>query len=57
MKEFQFKVDTVIDTATTMEKKSPLYGTLLRTQLEDRITVYDGTAMYPLHTGQEQVTD
>lgn len=33
MKEFQFMVDTVIDLVTTMGKESPLYGTLLRTQI------------------------
>lgn len=55
MKEFQFMVDTVIDLVTTMEKETPLYGTLLRTQIEDRITADDGTAMYPIHTGQELV--
>ena len=56
MKEFQFMVDTVIDLVTTMEKESPLYGTLLRTQIEDRIMADDGTAMYPIRTGQELVT-
>ena len=40
---------------TTMEKETPLYGTLLRTQIEDRITADDGTAMYPIRTGQELV--
>ena len=55
MKEFQFMVDTVIDLVTTMEKETPLYGTLLRTQIEDRITVDDGTAMYPIRTEQELV--
>lgn len=55
MKEFQFMVDTVIDLVTTMEKESPLYGTLLRTQIEDQITADDGTAMYPIRTGQELV--
>ena len=55
MKEFQFMVDTVIDLVTTMEKESPLYGTLLRTQIEDQITTDDGTAMYPIRTGQELV--
>lgn len=49
-------VDTVIDLVTTMEKESPLYGTLLRTQIEDRIMADDGTAMYPIRTGQELVT-
>lgn len=56
MKEFQFMVDTVIDLVTTMGKESPLYGTLLRTQIEDRIMADDGTAMYPIRTGQELVT-
>lgn len=56
MKEFQFMVDTVIDLVTSMEEETPLYGTLLRTQIEDRITADDGTAMYPIHTGQELVT-
>ena len=55
MKEFQFMVDTVIDLVTTMEKESPLYGTLLRTQIEDQITADDGTAMYSIRTGQELV--
>lgn len=55
MKEFQFMVDTVIDLVTTMEKETPLYGTLLRTQIEDQITADDGTAIYPIHTGQELV--
>lgn len=48
-------VDTVIDLVTTMEKESPLYGTLLRTQIEDQIAADDGTAMYPIRTGQELV--
>lgn len=48
-------VDTVIDLVTTMEKETPLYGTLLRTQIEDQITADDGTAMYPIRTGQELV--
>ena len=55
MKEFQFMVDTVIDLVTTMEKETPLYGTLLRTQIEDQIAADDGTAMYPIRTGQELV--
>ena len=56
MKEFQLMVDTVIDLVTTMEKETPLYGTLLRTQIEDQITADDGTAMYPIRTGQELVS-
>lgn len=51
MAEFQFMMDTVLDLVTTMEKESPLYGTLLRTQIEDQIMSDDGTAMYPIRTG------
>ncbi len=48
-------VDTVIDLVTTVEKEIPLYGTLLRTQIEDWIMADDGTAMHPIRTGQELV--
>lgn len=53
MEEFQFMMETVIDLVTTMEEETPLYGTLLRTQIEDHIAADDGTAMYTIRTGQE----
>lgn len=55
MSEFQFMMDTVTDLVTTLEEETPLYGMLLRTLIEDRIAPDDGTAMYPIRTGQELV--
>lgn len=55
MREFQFMMDTVTDLETTLEEETPLYEMLLRTLIEDRIAPDDGTAMYPIRTGQELV--
>ena len=55
MRKFQFMMDTMTDLMITLEEETPLYGTLLRTQIEDRITPDDGTAMYPICTGREMV--
>lgn len=56
MREFQLMVDTVIDLVRTLENETPLYGTLLRTEIEDKISKDDGSAMYPIRTGQELLT-
>lgn len=50
---YGFMVDMANDLVSTMEKESPLFGTLTRTALEDNIPSDDGTAMYCIRTAQE----
>lgn len=54
--EFQFMMDTVTDLVNTTEEETPLYGTLLRAQIEAQITADNGTAIYTIRTGQALVT-
>lgn len=50
---YGFIVDMTNDLVSTMEKESPLFGTLTRTALADNLPQDDGTAMHCLRTAQE----
>lgn len=50
---YGFIVDMANDLMSTMEKVSPLFGTLTRTALADNLPQDDGTAMHCLRTAQE----
>ncbi|MCM1149750.1 MAG: DUF6076 domain-containing protein [Butyricicoccus sp.] len=52
MVKYQLMVDTTIDLVVTLEGENPMQGTLLRTRIEDEIPQDDGSAMYPIRTGQ-----
>lgn len=45
--------DMTNDLVSTMEKESPLFGTLTRTALEDNLPSDDGTAMHCIRTAEE----
>lgn len=50
---YGFIVDMTNDLVSTMEKESPLFGTLTRTALEDNLPPDDGTAMHCIRTAEE----
>lgn len=50
---YGFMVDMTNDLVSTMEKESPLFGTLTRTALEDNLPQDDGTAMHCIRTVEE----
>lgn len=52
MVKYQLMVDTTIDLVVTLEGENQMQGTLLRTRIEDEIPQDNGSAMYPIRTGQ-----
>lgn len=58
MNVFQFILDTTTDLVNTLEREDedPLYGTLARAMIEDRISMDDGSGLYAYDTSQEIVS-
>ena len=53
MRVFEFIQDTVQDLIEEFEEDDPLYGTLTRTIMEDRIPAADGSGTYPVTAVEE----
>ena len=57
MRVFEFIQDTVQDLIEEFEEDDPLYGTLTRTIMEDRIPAADGSDTYPVTAVEEIISE
>lgn len=57
MRVFEFIQDTVQDLIEEFEEDDPLYGTLTRTIMEDRIPAADGSDTYPVTAVEKIISE
>ena len=57
MRVFEFIQDTVQDLIEEFEEDDPLYGTLTRTIMEDRIPTADGSDTYPVTAVEKIISE
>lgn len=57
MRVFEFIQDTVQDLIEEFEEDDPLYGTLTRTIMEDRIPAADGSGTYPVTAVEKIISE
>lgn len=57
MRVFEFIQDTVQDLIEEFEEDDPLYGTLTRTIMEDRIPAADGSDTYPMTAVEKIISE